>query len=85
MAMTYNQDPAKVIDALETVKKTGRGVFLPGDGFDKIDAPMLDEYLTGLGYSVCRAEKHGSGQYALVATSCGLRISRNGYCCTETA
>lgn len=78
--MTYDLDAAKVRAKIETIRATGQGDFLPGDGFDKNDAPLLDAYLEGLGYRVTYCTTQGGGQFKEVLTACRISVSRNGYC-----
>ena len=77
--MTYLYAPEKVKARLDRIRATGDGAFLPGDGFDKADAPALDAYLESLGYRVTWCTTQGAGQFKEVQTACGLVVARNGY------
>jgi len=77
--MTYLHAPEKIKARLDHILATGEGAFLPGDGFDKNDAPYLDAYLEALGYRVTWAVLQGEGQFKEVQTACGLVVARNGY------
>jgi len=88
--MTYNKTDDEVRDAIEAIRTDrenpraapgGRlSSFLPGDGFDKFGAPMLDAYLERLGYTVTDRKRLGPDQFHTVSTECGITVARNGAC-----
>jgi hypothetical protein len=81
MTMTYHKPDTQIITAIRTVENTGKGRFLPGDGFDKNDAIPLDHYLFRLGFDIHDYEEQGKGQRKSVTLTNGVKVSRNGYCC----
>ena len=79
--MTYDMIPTNDLKtAVNKALSTRGSAFLPGDGFDKNNAPMLDDYATAAGYTVVRCGYEGKGQLKSVTTECGVKIYRNGYC-----
>jgi len=84
MTMTYAHPDELVRQKVEEIRDSGEAGKLPGDGFDKNDAPRLDVYLVGLGYFIADSSRSGPGQLHTVTTACGMRIGRNGLCARRT-
>lgn len=80
MTMTYLIPAETIRNSIEAIRTASNGTFLPGNGFDKADAPLLDTYLASLGYTVSDGVRNGPGQLHTVTTACGIVVSRNGYC-----
>ena len=65
---------------IETVRKTGKGVFLQANGitcFNSLDGSDVAVWLTSQGYEVIGNRDTGKSGQAI--TACGICVSTNGY------